>query len=79
MRFGCEEEEEIGPAVAATRAEGFDASGSSPPDTPLHRASRGEVDFVVAMYHDQGPFVRGGINAPPLLNFDNTTNHFTVV
>jgi 4-hydroxythreonine-4-phosphate dehydrogenase len=52
--FGREEQEEIGPAVAAARAAGIDALGPFPPDTLFYRASRGEFDFVVAMYHDQG-------------------------
>jgi 4-phospho-D-threonate 3-dehydrogenase / 4-phospho-D-erythronate 3-dehydrogenase len=52
--FGREEREEIGPAVEAARAEGIDALGPFPPDTLFYRADRGEFDFVVAMYHDQG-------------------------
>ncbi len=52
--FGHEEREEIAPAVAAARAEGIDAVGPLPPDTLFYRALKGEFDFVVAMYHDQG-------------------------
>lgn len=52
--FGHEEREEIAPAVAVARAEGINAAGPFPPDTLFYRASRGEFDFVVAMYHDQG-------------------------
>jgi 4-hydroxythreonine-4-phosphate dehydrogenase len=52
--FGREEREEIAPAVAVARAEGINAIGPIPPDTLFYRASRGEFDFVVAMYHDQG-------------------------
>jgi 4-hydroxythreonine-4-phosphate dehydrogenase len=52
--FGREEQEEIGPAVQAARTEGIDVSGPFPPDTLFYRASRGEFDFIVAMYHDQG-------------------------
>ncbi|MFQ5881852.1 MAG: 4-hydroxythreonine-4-phosphate dehydrogenase PdxA [Candidatus Methylomirabilales bacterium] len=52
--FGREELEEIAPAVAAARADGIDAAGPLPADTVFYRASRGEFDFVVAMYHDQG-------------------------
>jgi 4-hydroxythreonine-4-phosphate dehydrogenase len=52
--FGREEQAEIIPAVTAARAEGIDAEGPFPPDTLFHRAVRGEFDFVVAMYHDQG-------------------------
>ncbi len=52
--FGREEREEIVPAVEAARAEGINAGGPFPPDTLFYRASRGEFDLVVAMYHDQG-------------------------
>ncbi|MGH7479069.1 MAG: PdxA family dehydrogenase, partial [Candidatus Methylomirabilales bacterium] len=52
--FGHEEREEIAPAVAAARVEGIDAVGPRPPDTLFYRALKGEFDFVVAMYHDQG-------------------------
>jgi 4-phospho-D-threonate 3-dehydrogenase / 4-phospho-D-erythronate 3-dehydrogenase len=52
--FGDEELREIGPAVEAARAAGFDASGPLPPDTVFWRAVGGEFDLVVAMYHDQG-------------------------
>lgn len=52
--FGDEELREIGPAVEAARAQGIDATGPWPPDTVFWRASRGEFDVVVAMYHDQG-------------------------
>jgi 4-hydroxythreonine-4-phosphate dehydrogenase len=52
--FGHEEREEIAPAVAAARAEGIDVVGPVPPDTLFSRALKGEFDFIVAMYHDQG-------------------------
>jgi 4-hydroxythreonine-4-phosphate dehydrogenase len=52
--FGDEEEREIGPAVADARSAGIDASGPWPADTLFWRASRGDFDVVVAMYHDQG-------------------------
>ncbi|MCC6445959.1 MAG: 4-hydroxythreonine-4-phosphate dehydrogenase PdxA [Armatimonadetes bacterium] len=52
--FGAEEIEIIAPAVAATAQEGIHATGPYPPDTVFYRASRGEFDGVVAMYHDQG-------------------------
>ncbi|MFQ5803095.1 MAG: 4-hydroxythreonine-4-phosphate dehydrogenase PdxA [Candidatus Methylomirabilales bacterium] len=62
--FGREEREEIAPAVAAARTEGIDAIGPIPPDTLFYRASRGEFDFVIAMYHDQGhiPVKLGGFD-----------------
>jgi len=52
--FGREEIEEIAPAVAEARQEGFDAYGPVPPDTVFHQAITGEYDAVVCMYHDQG-------------------------
>ena len=57
--FGDEELTIIGPAVAAARAEGIDASGPFAPDTVFMRARNtaghaGEFDIVVAMTHDHG-------------------------
>ncbi len=52
--FGTEEIDEVAPAVAAARAEGFPVSGPIPPDTIFHRMNRGEFDLVIALYHDQG-------------------------
>ena len=53
-RLGREEEEEIGPAVEAARAEGVPASGPFPPDTVFLRALGKKEAVVVALYHDQG-------------------------
>ena len=52
--FGDEEGRLVVPAVAALRAAGLDAAGPLPADTLFLRASRGEFDGVVALYHDQG-------------------------
>ena len=57
--FGDEEVRVIGPAVAAARAGGIDASGPFAPDTVFMRARHapghpGEFDVVVAMTHDHG-------------------------
>lgn len=57
--FGDEELCIIGPAIAAARAEGIDASGPWPPDTVFMRARNapghpGAFDLVVAMTHDHG-------------------------
>ncbi|MDQ4044493.1 MAG: 4-hydroxythreonine-4-phosphate dehydrogenase PdxA [Chloroflexota bacterium] len=52
--FGNEEAREIVPAIEAARARGLDVSDPQPPDTVFLRATRGEWDIVVAMYHDQG-------------------------
>ncbi|HZT56076.1 MAG TPA: 4-hydroxythreonine-4-phosphate dehydrogenase PdxA, partial [Burkholderiaceae bacterium] len=57
--FGDEELRVIGPAIAAARAEGIDASGPFAPDTVFMRARDaaghpGEFDIVVAMTHDHG-------------------------
>jgi 4-hydroxythreonine-4-phosphate dehydrogenase len=52
--FGSEEPRAIAPAVEAARARGIDVTGPMPPDTVFVRASRGEFDAVVCMYHDQG-------------------------
>jgi 4-hydroxythreonine-4-phosphate dehydrogenase len=52
--FGDEEAREIMPAIVAARARGLDVSDPQPPDTVFLRATKGEWDIVVAMYHDQG-------------------------
>jgi 4-phospho-D-threonate 3-dehydrogenase / 4-phospho-D-erythronate 3-dehydrogenase len=49
-----EEAEKIAPAIAKCRAKGWDVVGPLPADTLFFRASRGDFDMVVAMYHDQG-------------------------
>ncbi|GAC1525935.1 MAG: 4-hydroxythreonine-4-phosphate dehydrogenase PdxA [Ramlibacter sp.] len=57
--FGREEIEAIAPAIASARDEGIDADGPHAPDTIFMRARAargkpGDIDVVVAMYHDQG-------------------------
>lgn len=52
--FGDEEAREVIPAIEAARARGLDVSDPQPPDTVFLRATKGEWDIVVAMYHDQG-------------------------
>ncbi|HRA49332.1 MAG TPA: 4-hydroxythreonine-4-phosphate dehydrogenase PdxA, partial [Thermomicrobiales bacterium] len=52
--FGRQEIEQIAPAIALARAEGFQVSDPQPPDTVFLRATKGHYDIVVAMYHDQG-------------------------
>ncbi|MCA1216855.1 4-hydroxythreonine-4-phosphate dehydrogenase PdxA [Streptomyces sp. 8L] len=49
-----EEDEKIRPALDAVRADGIDARGPLPADAAFYLASRGDLDLVVAMYHDQG-------------------------
>lgn len=44
----------MGPAIEAMRAEGIDVTGPFPADTLFVRAARGDVDVVIACYHDQG-------------------------
>ncbi len=74
--FGSEEDDVIRPAVEAAQEEDIAASGPYPPDTVFLRASRGEFDGVVTMYHDQGQIamkllgfergvtVHGGLSTP---------------
>jgi 4-hydroxythreonine-4-phosphate dehydrogenase len=52
--FGDEEIKEISPAIEAAKKSGINVIGPMPPDTVFLRASKGEYDGVVAMYHDQG-------------------------
>ena len=49
-----EEASKIAPAVAACRGAGIAVQGPLPADTLFFRATRGDFDLIVAMYHDQG-------------------------
>ena len=67
--FGDEESRLIAPAIeSSTSSRGILASGPHPPDTIFYRASQGDFDAVVAMYHDQGlgPF--------KMIHFDDGVN-----
>ena len=52
--MGSEDEEILMPAVAAARDRGIAASGPESADSLFARARRGEFDWVLALYHDQG-------------------------
>lgn len=51
--FGCEEIDEIAPAIADAVALGIDVTGPVPADIVFKRALDGEFAGVVCMYHDQ--------------------------
>jgi len=67
-RFGDEEARVIEPAIVMAREAGIDVTGPYPADSLFWRASRGEFDGVVAMYHDQG------LIPVKLLSFDESVN-----
>jgi 4-hydroxythreonine-4-phosphate dehydrogenase len=52
--IGGEDAAIVAPAVAAARAAGIDAVGPESPDSLFARTRRGEFDWVLALYHDQG-------------------------
>jgi 4-hydroxythreonine-4-phosphate dehydrogenase len=52
--FGSEEEELFHPALTQLRSEGLRVQGPLPADTVFHRALQGDLDAVVAPYHDVG-------------------------
>jgi 4-hydroxythreonine-4-phosphate dehydrogenase len=52
--LGSEDGEILAPAVAAARARGLDVHGPESADSLFARAHRGEFDWVLALYHDQG-------------------------
>lgn len=52
--LGTEEGEILAPAVAAARSRGIDVHGPESADSLFARARRGEFDWVLALYHDQG-------------------------
>ena len=62
--FGREEIDVIEPAVREMAAQQLAVDGPWPSDTVFLKATRGEIDAVVTMYHDQGQI------ALKLLGFD---------
>ncbi len=52
--MGSEDGALVAPAVACARERGIDAHGPESPDTVFARARRGDFDWVLALYHDQG-------------------------
>jgi len=52
--FGREEIDIIAPAVAECCARGIDCTGPFSPDTIFRMMREGNLDMVIAMYHDQG-------------------------
>ena len=52
--FGDEEAREVIPAIEERAGAGRNVSDPQPPDTVFLRATKGDYDIVVAMYHDQG-------------------------
>jgi 4-hydroxythreonine-4-phosphate dehydrogenase len=52
--LGDEDARVVAPAVVAARAAGVDARGPMSAEAAFRAAVRGEVDWVVAAYHDQG-------------------------
>ncbi|SFC85633.1 4-hydroxythreonine-4-phosphate dehydrogenase PdxA [Tropicimonas isoalkanivorans] len=62
--FGTEDEDIIQPAIDRARAKQLAVTGPVPSDTVFVRATRGEFDAVMTMYHDQGQI------AMKLIGFD---------
>ncbi len=52
--LGREDGEILVPAAAAARGRGLDVHGPESADSLFSRARRGEFDWVLALYHDQG-------------------------
>jgi 4-hydroxythreonine-4-phosphate dehydrogenase len=52
--LGKEDGRILAPAVAAARERGIDVHGPESADSLFARARRGEFDWVLALYHDQG-------------------------
>lgn len=52
--LGNEEQAVLIPAVRAARERGIDVHGPESADSLFARASKGEFDWVLALYHDQG-------------------------
>ena len=67
-QFGDEEQRIISPAIMLAQEQNINCRGPFPADTLFLRATQGEFDGVVAMYHDQGMI------PVKLLAFDNAVN-----
>lgn len=52
--LGEEDDRDVAPAVKAAQARGLDVIGPESADSLFVRARRGELDWVLALYHDQG-------------------------
>lgn len=52
--MGDEEKRIIQPAIDDARQSGWNVSGPASPDSLFARARRGEFDWILALYHDQG-------------------------
>lgn len=52
--FGCEEMEEIMPAIERAKQEGYDVEGPIGADSVFHLALMGHYAAVLSLYHDQG-------------------------
>jgi len=52
--FGDEEQKYIIPAIEEARRQGMNVTEPLPPDSVFLRASQGQFDAAIAMYHDQG-------------------------
>lgn len=66
--LGSEDARIVAPAVARARQMGIDVRGPESADTLFLRARRGEFDWVLALYHDQG------LIAVKTLAFGSTVN-----
>lgn len=62
--FGTEDDEILRPAVEVAQQEGIGVDGPFPSDTVFVRATKGQFDAVLTMYHDQGQI------AMKLIGFD---------
>lgn len=77
--FGREEIDIIIPALNELKSEGINIIGPEPPDTVFLRATLGEFDMVIAMYHDQGHIaikmlgLESGVNVTAGLPFIRTS------
>ena len=52
--FGCEEVEEIAPAVEELKKQAYRVEGPIGADSVFHQAAQGKYSSVLSLYHDQG-------------------------
>lgn len=66
--FGREELDQIVPAIAEARRQGYRVSGPDPADSVFHFAQLGRFDAVLSLYHDQGHI------ASKMIDFERTVS-----
>lgn len=72
--FGCEEIDEIEPAVKMAMKNGIDVVGPISADSVFHFALNGRYDAVLSLYHDQGHIATKMVDFEKTVSITNNMN-----